>query len=281
MPAVDSGRLPVLLRCSHVVKLYFAATGETQALRGVECELAGGTVTAVTGPSGSGKSSLLSIMALRERPTGGELEMCGQPVAALSARRLAAVRRASVAWVAQRPADSLFPQLSVREQLVQASRLNTVRPDEVGQLLERLQLGGRAAALVHELSGGEQQRVAVGAAVVSGRPVVVADEPTAELDDESAALVLAELVRCAEQGAAVVIATHDDRATVRAHRVLAMRHGVLSTEREHGRAAVAPIDAAGRLQLPRDALALFPDGRAVVDVEAGHVVLRPPEGRPT
>jgi putative ABC transport system ATP-binding protein len=268
----------VLVRCTRVVKLYAAASGETQALRGVEAAFAAGTVTAVTGPSGSGKSSLLSIIALRERATGGDLELCGQSVAALSTRRLAALRRHSVSWVAQRPADSLFPQLSAHDQVVQAARLRHVPVDDALAVLGRLGLDDHHHVEVGRLSGGEQQRLAVGAASVVASPVLVADEPTAELDDESAELVLAELARCAANGAAVLVATHDDRVIARADRVLALRHGVLSTERDLGGVAVAPIDSAGRLQLPRDALGLFPSGRAVVDVEGDRVVLRPPDG---
>jgi putative ABC transport system ATP-binding protein len=243
----------------------------------VEAQIFGGTVTAVTGPSGSGKSSLLSIVALRERATGGELEICGSTVSALSVRRLAVLRRRCVSWVAQRPAESLFPQLSAGDQLVQAARLSGTDVDYALQALSRLGLQDRANALVGQLSGGEQQRLAVAAAVASARPVLIADEPTAELDDAAADLVLAELSRCAATGSAVVVATHDERVITRAGRVLALRHGVLSTERELGGVTVAPIDSAGRLQLPREALGLFPQGRAVVDVEGDHVVLRPPD----
>jgi putative ABC transport system ATP-binding protein len=268
----------VAVRCSRIVKHYRAPSGETQALRGVEAEFASGTVTAVTGPSGSGKSSLLSIVALQERPTGGELEICGISVAGLSLRNLAALRVQSVAWVAQRPGDSLFPQLTAREQLLQTASWARGIPGAALATLDRLGLTDRGEALVGELSGGEQQRLALGAAVAAGRPVVVADEPTAELDDESAALVLTELARCAAAGAAVLVSTHDERVTARADRVLALRHGVLSTERELGGVSVAPIDSAGRIQLPREALGLFPTGRAVVDIDGDQVVLRPPTG---
>ena len=99
----------VAVRCQRLVKMYATPTGETQALRGVEAAFVSGTVSAVTGPSGSGKSSLLSILALRERQSGGELEVLGDTVSALPVRRLVALRRDHVAWVAQRPADSLLP----------------------------------------------------------------------------------------------------------------------------------------------------------------------------
>jgi putative ABC transport system ATP-binding protein len=110
------------VRCAHVVKIYAAATGETQALRGVEAQFWPGTITAVTGPSGSGKSSLLSIIALRERATGGEIDLLGAPVTSLSARAMARARERALSWVSQRPIDSLFPHLTAREQLEQALR---------------------------------------------------------------------------------------------------------------------------------------------------------------
>jgi putative ABC transport system ATP-binding protein len=261
------------VRCDRLVKLYWAATGEVQALRGVEAVFRTGTMSAITGPSGSGKSSLLSILALNERHTAGELEVFGSPVSGLSTRSVARLRRRTIAWVPQRASDALLPSLRVREQLDQVAILRgRAVPDDA---LDRLQLGHRRDARVHELSGGEQQRLAVLVAVLSGARLVVADEPTAQLDDESAALVLGELRACAEAGSCVVVASHDDRVVSVTDRVLALRHGVLSAEHSEGRALV-PIDSAGRLQLPPAALRLFPDDRVELVLEDDHVVLRRP-----
>lgn len=261
------------VRCDRLVKLYWAATGEVQALRGVEAVFRTGTLSAITGPSGSGKSSLLSILALNERHTAGELEVFGQTVSGMSTRRVSRLRRRTIAWVPQRASDALLPSLLVREQLAQVARLRG--RDVPADALARLQLDHRRDARVHELSGGEQQRLAVLAAVVSGASLVVADEPTAQLDDESAALVLHELRASADSGACVVLASHDDRVVPSTDRVLALRHGVLSAEHREGRALV-PIDSAGRLQLPPAALTLFPDARAELVVEDDRVVLRRP-----
>jgi putative ABC transport system ATP-binding protein len=266
------------LRCQRLVKMYATPTGETQALRGVEASFSGGTFSAVTGPSGSGKSSLLSILALRERQTGGELDVLGEPVSALPVRHLVALRRRHVAWVAQRPADSLFPHLSAREQVEQTARMKGRTRDEAHEALARVGLQHRSDARLGELSGGEQQRLAVTTAVLAGTALLIADEPTAELDDESAAVVLEELARCAAAGACVVVSTHDDRVTRVADRTLALRHGVLATESRRAGDALAPIDSAGRLQLPPSALGLFPDGRARVVVEGDGVRLLPPDG---
>jgi putative ABC transport system ATP-binding protein len=268
--------------CARLVKIYPSATGETHALRGVEAQFRAGRVTAVTGPSGSGKSSLLSLLALRERPSGGEVWLLGERADGLGTRRRRELVRRQVGWVPQRPSHDLFPQLTAAEQLEQAVRLRAAdgtRELDDG-LLDRLGLGQRASARPMQMSGGEQQRLAVAAAVV-GRPgVVLVDEPTAELDDESAALVLAELLRCAADDSTVVVTTHDQRVVAAADTVLALRHGVLSTERGSDGTLSSPIDSSGRVQLPPAALAMFPDARAVVVVEDGSVRLMPPEPEP-
>ena len=158
----------VAVRCQRLVKMYAAPTGETQALRGVEATFRTGTVSAVTGPSGSGKSSLLSILALRERQTGGELEVHGVSTSRLSVRELVTLRRDHVAWVPQRSADALLPTLTAREQLLHVASARRARAADVDDLLERVGLAARRGARPYELSGGEQQRLAIAAAVLAG-----------------------------------------------------------------------------------------------------------------
>jgi putative ABC transport system ATP-binding protein len=268
-----------LLDGRELLQLYAAPTGPTQALRGVDVSVLGGRITAITGPSGSGKSTLLAVLALRERPAGGELRHRGHLVSALSRRRLQRLRRREIGWVAQRPTHSLFPQLDARGQIEQMARLRGVACDASAALAE-VDLTDRASARPATMSGGEQQRLAVAAAGVGPPALLIADEPTAELDDDSAALVLQMLRTCAERGSAVVIATHDARAVAVADTVLRLRHGVLSGEHDAGQDRTATIDGLGRLQLPEEALPLFPDGRVVVTVTDGHVELHPPVGRP-
>jgi putative ABC transport system ATP-binding protein len=275
---VTTDRQPVL-EGRELLQLYAAATGPTQALRGVDVSVLGGRISAITGPSGSGKSTLLAILALRERPAGGELRHRGRLVSTLSRRQLQHLRRRNVGWVAQRPTHSLFPQLDARGQIEQMARLRAVRWDAAAALAD-VELTARATARPAVMSGGEQQRLAVAAAGVGAPELLIADEPTAELDDASAALVLRLLRSLAAQGSAVVIATHDARAIEAADTVLRLRHGVLSGEHDAGQDRTATIDGLGRLQLPEEALPLFPDGRVVVTVTDGHVELHPPQGRP-
>jgi putative ABC transport system ATP-binding protein len=144
--------------------------------------------------------------------------------------------------------------------------------------LSALDLDARAAARLPTLSGGEQQRLAIAAASVGPPALIVADEPTAELDDDTADLVLTHLRACAGAGSGVVLATHDARVVAVADTVLHLRRGVLSGTRDAGRAHSTAIDGIGRLQLPEDALLLFPTGRAVVAVRDGYVELRPDAG---
>jgi len=275
---VTTDREP-LLEGRELLQLYAAATGPTQALRGVDVAVLGGRISAITGPSGSGKSTLLAILALRERPAGGELRHRGRLVAALSRHRLQQLRRRDIGWVAQRPTHSLFPQLDARGQIEQMARLRGVRVD-VAAALSEVELTTRARTRPAVMSGGEQQRLAVAAAGVGPPALLIADEPTAELDDDSAALVLRMLRARSEQGTAVVIATHDARAIAVADTVLRLRHGVLSGEHDAGQDRTATIDGLGRIQLPEEALPLFPGGRVVVTVTDGHVELHPPAGRP-
>lgn len=265
-----------LLEGRELLQLYPAPTGPTQALRGVDVTVVGGRISAITGPSGSGKSTLLALLALRERPAGGELRHRGRLVSGLSRGALQRLRRREVAWVAQRPTHSLFPQLTAIGQIQQMARLRGVACDATAALAE-VELSERAGALPAVMSGGEQQRLAVAAAGVGAPALLIADEPTAELDDESAALVLRLLRARAEQGSAVVLATHDARAVAAADTVLRLRHGVLSGEHAAGQDRTATIDGLGRLQLPEEALPLFPDGRVIVTVADGHVELRAPD----
>jgi putative ABC transport system ATP-binding protein len=264
-----------LLAGRELLQLYAAPTGPTQALRGVDVTVLGGRISAITGPSGSGKSTLLAVLALRERPAGGELRHRGRLVSGLSRRELHRLRRREIGWVAQRPTHSLFPQLDALGQIEQMARLRGVRCDAAAALAE-VELTSRATARPAVLSGGEQQRLAVAAAGVGAPALLIADEPTAELDDDSAALILRLLRARADQGSAVLLATHDARAVAAADTVLRLRHGVLSGEHDAGQARTATIDGLGRIQLPEEALALFPNGRVVVTVADGHVVLHPP-----
>jgi putative ABC transport system ATP-binding protein len=262
--------------CSGLVQIYRVESGEVHALRGIDARFDAGTVTAVMGPSGSGKSTLLRMLALAERPTAGALDIAGVDVMAAGTRRIRAVRRRSVAVVLQRPTHNLYPHLSVREHLQLAARRRGADTRAVEDAIEAVGLSARTASRPALLSGGEQQRLAVAIASIGRPELVLADEPTAELDAESGAAVIELLQRSAAAGAAVVVNTHDPAVAAAADRVLVLHHGTLHSERHLGGTTVAVIDAVGRLQLPPEMLLAFPDRRAVLHAQAdGTVVVRP------
>src|SRR5690349_3037751 len=161
-------------RCARLVRIYLSATGETHALRGIDASFPSHAITAVTGPSGSGKSSLLSVLALRERQSGGELWIGDVDTAGLSRRTLRQLRRHQIGWVAQRPTHSLFEHLTAVEQLAQSARTRGASVDRSGELLDRLALSTRREARTRQLSGGEEQGLVVASAVVGTPALVVA-----------------------------------------------------------------------------------------------------------
>jgi putative ABC transport system ATP-binding protein len=265
--------------CEGVVRIYWAPSGEVHALKGVDAVVPAGRLTAITGPSGSGKSSLLRILAAQDRPTAGLAEVAGTALTGLSPRRLRALRRRSIGYVFPRPGQNLLPHLTAREHLAQAGRLRGLRAAESGrqgaELFDLLGLGDRAGHLPRELSGGEQQRLALAQAVIGRPALVVADEPTSELDSATTADLLEAVTALTRAGSTVVMATHDPQAAAAADRVVHLRSGAVAHEEIGGR-RLAVIDGEGRVQLPEEALARFAARRVLIDVTDEAVVLRDP-----
>lgn len=266
--------------CEDLVKVFLSATGETHALRGIGLELEPGRLTVVAGPSGSGKSSLLTLLGARDRPSAGRLSVLGSDVGTASTRELRGLRRRRIGFVPQRASAAVFAQLRAIDQLRQVAGWRGADRGQLAATLDSVGLGDRAGHRPDALSGGEQQRLAVAMALVGAPALVVADEPTAELDHANADLVMDALLSAATDGATVVISSHDDRVTHRADRLLRMRHGIVSSEVSGRRVAAAVIDATGRLQLPPEVLGLFPDRRVVVEADGDEVRLRRPEEAP-
>jgi putative ABC transport system ATP-binding protein len=215
----------VAASCAGLVKTYTTATGHVRALRGIDVEFPAEAITAVVGPSGSGKSSLLRLLAALDRPTAGVVVVGGRDLTTLSETRLRRVRRRVVGYVFQRPADNFISYLTVRQHLDLAAA-DSGAMDE-SDVLAELGLEHRRERLPRELSGGEQQRAAVAFALAAGPELVVADEPTAELDADSAADLLAILQRLLSKGVALVVATHDPTVTAIADHVVTLDHGVV------------------------------------------------------
>ena len=218
--------MPSEVACAGLVKEYVTATGTVRALKGVDAVFPAGRVTAVVGPSGSGKSSLLRILACVDRPTAGSVRVGDLDVAALGARGRRGVRRRQVGYVFQRPSDNLLPYLTAREQLDLAARLRGgQRAGEAERLLAALGLEHRAGHRPEQLSGGEQQRLAFAAAVIGGPALVVADEPTAELDSEAGEWLMRAVLGLREQGTSLVLSSHDPVVTGAVDGILRLHDG--------------------------------------------------------
>lgn len=220
-------RTGLAARCDGVRKTYVTADEEVIALGGVDKDFPAGAITTIVGPSGSGKSSLLRLLAGLDRPTDGTVLVDGVDVGRLSARRRRRLRRRSVAYVFQNPIDNLIEYLTARDQLALAARLRGMTPDEneIRRLLDRLGLGHRVDHLPVALSGGEQQRLAVACSVIGHPALVVADEPTAELDSHSADRVLEAFAGLRDEGVAFLLSSHDPRVVTAADHLLRLEHG--------------------------------------------------------
>jgi len=218
--------------CRDVVRTYQQGGSSVAALRGVTMTLAPGTVTALVGPSGSGKSTLLRLLACVDRPDEGRIDIDGTDVVRLSRAGRVRLRRTRLGFMFQSPPDNLLGYLTVREHLVLGARLRGLStPDgQVDALLDQLGLATRAGHRPAQLSGGEQQRVAIAFAAVGPPALLVADEPTGQLDHTTVDSVLDAFALLAANGVAVVAATHDPVVARRADRVVLMRDGRIEEE---------------------------------------------------
>ncbi|MCO7220524.1 ABC transporter ATP-binding protein [Klenkia sp. PcliD-1-E] len=216
--------------CRDVVKTYRTATESVPALTDVTVDVPRAKVTCVVGPSGSGKSSLLRLLACVDSPDAGTVHVGGHRVDDLGARGRRRLRRRHVSYLFQRPGHNLLPYLTATEQVRLAADLRGahVTDDEVRALLERLGLGDRGGHRPAQLSGGEQQRLAVACGVVGGPALVVADEPTAELDTAAAVRVLEAMEALAADGVAFVVSSHDPRVMAIADGFVRLEQGRLA-----------------------------------------------------
>ena len=220
---------PLVLQ--EIVKTYGSGAGAVEAVRGVSLSVARGEIVAIVGPSGSGKTTLLSIAGCLLRPTSGRVIILGDEVTGLGDARLANFRLRHIGFVFQ--TFNLLPSLSARENVEIALNLaglaGAPAHERASQLLDRLELTPRAHQRPPDLSGGEQQRLAVARALANRPDLILADEPTANLDSHAGHRVM-ELLRAAiEEGEAMglVIVTHDTRILDVAHRVRHLEDGRL------------------------------------------------------
>ena len=222
-----------LIRIRDLTKSYQRGEQRIPVLEGVNLEVQAGEFVALMGPSGSGKSTLLNLIAGIDKPTEGTIEIAGTDIATLSESELADWRAANVGFIFQ--FYNLMPVLTAFENVELPLLLTSLsarqRRERVNQTLALVALGDRAEHYPNELSGGQQQRVAIARALVSDPTLIVADEPTGDLDratGEEVLNLLAQLVD--ELGKTIVMVTHDPKAAARARRLVHLEKGVLVDE---------------------------------------------------
>jgi putative ABC transport system ATP-binding protein len=268
----------VVVACHDVVQLFPSGAGTVVALRGIDAEFPTGTITSVVGPSGAGKSTLLRVLAGLDPPSAGEVWIEGRRTAHLRGRRRRQLIARSIGYVNQRPAQNLLDYLTVSQHVTLAWQLRAAALDRGAraEVLDRSGLADLGSARPRDLSSGEQQRLAFAMAVAGAPSVVIADEPTSELDDRETAALVDAVLALARRGQTFIIASHDPALLEAADHAIAIRAGELVARFTPGGEVLTVVDHAGRVALPDAARGLFPDGRVAVTVDGAEVRLRRP-----
>lgn len=258
-----------LIVCDNLVRIYQIEEIEVQALQGLDLLVERGEMIAIIGASGSGKSTLLNVLSGLDVPTAGRARVAEWDLLRMTAADRLAYRRSVVGFVWQQTARNLLPYLSAAENVELPMSFSGVKANErakrTDELLEALGMGDKANRRPGELSGGEQQRVAIAVALANKPKVLFADEPTGELDSATGDDVFAALRSAnTDLGATVVIVTHDSAVSNQVQRTVAIRDGRTASEvvrrehiDEHGSSSIvareyAVLDRVGRLQLPAE-----------------------------
>jgi ABC-type lipoprotein export system ATPase subunit len=258
-----------LVMCDRLVRIYASDGIEVQALQGLDLLITDGELTAIVGASGSGKSTLMNILAGLDTPTAGRARVAGHDLALMTPRERLGYRRTTIGFLWQQTSRNLLPYLTAAQNIMMPMRFAGVgtrpRARRAGELLDLLGLADCAGRRPAQMSGGEQQRTAIATALANQPRVLLADEPTGELDSTTAREVFAALQTAnSELGVTVLVVTHDPAVSAEVRRTIAIRDGRTSTETlrhdtadEHGNATrhaveYAVLDRAGRVQLPRD-----------------------------
>lgn len=297
-----------LITCDRLVRIFSTDGVEVQALQGLDLLVREGELMALVGASGSGKSTLMNILAGLDEPTAGAATVAGRDLLAMGARERLRYRREAVGFVWQQTARNLLPYLTAAQNVALPMQLRgrgagrrfsrsakAAKGERIDGLLTLLEVADCRDRRPHQMSGGQQQRVAIAVALANEPSVLLADEPTGELDSHTAEQVFAALRRANEElGTTVVIVTHDQAVASEVRRTVAIRDGRTSTEilrrtevdSATGQESVvareyAMLDRAGRLQLPKEyTQALGMQDRVMLELEPDHIGIWPDdEGR--
>lgn len=266
-----------IIECDNLVKIYKTRDTEVLALQGLEMTIARGELMAIVGNSGSGKSTFLNMVGGLDRPSAGKLFVDNQDLFKMSQMELVAYKRKTVGFVWQNNARNLLTWLTALDNVEMPMLLapGKKRRARAKELLSMVGLGAKATSTLKQLSGGEQQRVAIAIALSNSPKILLADEPTGSVDARTADLILDVFRKLNEQlGITVVIVTHDSSIARKVNRVVSIRDGKMASERilklsyldqmsavggfedvkEDTHDEYAVLDRAGRLQIPREML---------------------------
>lgn len=286
-----------IIICDNLVKIYKTKDSEVLALQGLELRVAEGELMAVIGNSGSGKSTFLNMIGGLDRPSAGQLIVDGKNLGKLNEKELVEYKRKTVGFVWQNNARNLLPYLSAWEN-VQLPMLFQPQPAKRQRALELLELVGMAQkknSKLSQLSGGEQQRIAIAIALANHPKILLADEPTGSVDVKTGGYIL-DVFRELNQslGLTVLIVTHDRLLSKKVNRVISIRDGKTSSESlvkqsyagrlqeigmlDDSHEEYAVLDRAGHLQIPRELLEKIgaTDHKLKLTCENGKIILEPP-----
>ncbi|HHY82473.1 MAG TPA: ATP-binding cassette domain-containing protein [Clostridiales bacterium] len=294
-----------MIVCENLVKIYKTADIEVVALQGLDLTVEDGELMAIIGNSGSGKSTLLNMLGGLDRPSAGTLLVDGKDLLKFDDKALVKYKRETVGFVWQNNARNLIPYLTAQENVELPMILTgRARRDRAKELLDMVGLSKRRNSKLSQLSGGEQQRVAIAIALANNPKLLLADEPTGAVDSKTARQIL-EVFREFNRtyGVTIVIVTHDRQISRLVDRVVAIRDGRTSSEfirkksyaeeiaqlqkpmseeqiDEESHEELAVLDRAGRLQIPKEyleALGLKEKNKIKVELDGSRIILRAPE----
>jgi ABC-type lipoprotein export system ATPase subunit len=288
-----------MIVCDRLVRIYSGEGIEVQALQGLDLLITRGELTALIGAAGSGKSTLMNILAGLDTPTAGGVWVAGHNLGAMTAKERLAYRRGIAGFIWQQTSRNLVPYMTARQNVLLPMRLSLLgrreRQRRAGFLLDTLGIAHCADRTPDRLSGGEQQRAAIATALANEPEVLLADEPTGELDSSTARDVFSALQTAnTELGVTVLVVTHDPAVSSQVRRTIAIRDGKTSSETirhattdELGTTTLhareyAMLDRAGRVQLPREMVRrLRMRNRVELQEESDHIGVWPDQAADT
>jgi ABC-type lipoprotein export system ATPase subunit len=295
-----------MIEAENLIKLYKTDEIEVLALQGLDLSVEEGELMAIIGNSGSGKSTLLNMIGGLDKPTAGKLFVDGKDLFKLTEKQMVTYKRETVGFVWQNNARNLIPYLSAKENIDLAMSFNKGKNNRktAVELLEMVNMAHRKNNVLGQLSGGEQQRVAIAIALSNDPRILLADEPTGAVDTKTSNIIL-DLFRELNQsmGLTIVIVTHDRQMSKKVDRVVAIRDGRTSSEfirkksyaeelaeianglqkeesQEDTHVELAVVDKVGRIQLPAEylsSLGIKGSNKIKVELEEGRIILIPPE----